>query len=59
MATAIEENDTIIVKLDDSGDAFNLGSLAEDDTDLAEDDDNGCDGSWTDEETAGAAREDG
>lgn len=54
--TAIIQDQTIVVKPDDSGNAFNLTGIIEDDIDLAEDDDNGCDGSWTEEETvAGAA----
>ena len=52
----IAQNGTIVVKFDGANDGFNLADVIEDDIDLYEDDDNGCDGSWTDEETvAGAA----
>jgi hypothetical protein len=56
--TAIIQSQTIIIKPDTAGDAFTLTGLVHADIDLAEDDDGGCDGTWTDEETVdGAATE--
>ncbi len=50
----IAEGGTIVVKFDDANNGFDLADVIEDDIDLYEDDDGGCDGSWTDEETAAA-----
>jgi hypothetical protein len=47
--------DTIVLTFDDSGDAFDLSSVAYGDIDLAVDDDGGCDGTWTDKTLAGSA----
>jgi hypothetical protein len=50
-----ESTDTIVLTLDDSGDAFDLSSVAYGDIDLAVDDDGGCDGTWTDKTLAASA----
>lgn len=57
LPNAITEGETIVVKPDDSGNAFDLTGIIEDDIDLAEDTDaspDSCSGTWTDEETAAA-----
>lgn len=43
-----DSSDTIVLTLDDSGDAFNLSGVDYTDVDLAVDNDGNCDGSWTD-----------
>lgn len=54
--TGVESStDTIILKFDDAGDAFDLTDVAFGDIDLAEDDDGACDGTWTDKTLAATA----
>ncbi len=53
--TLINEDDTIVIKFDDANNGFVLTDVTDTDVDLAIDDDNGCDGSWTEQETAAGA----
>jgi hypothetical protein len=53
--TAIIQSQTIIIKPDAAGNAFNLTGLVVADIDLAEDNDGNCDGAWTEEEVKDGA----
>ncbi len=53
--TAIIQDQTIIIKPDATGNAFNLTGLVVADIDLAEDGDGNCDGAWTEEEVKDGA----
>ena len=53
--TAIIQSQTIIIKPDAAGNAFDLTDLVVADVDLAEDNDGNCDGAWTEEEVKDGA----
>jgi hypothetical protein len=53
--SGVGTSETITLTFDDSGDAFDLSSVAFGDVDIAEDDDGACDGAWSDKTLAATA----